>query len=234
MTAVGLIVAAGVGQRLGGNGRKGFAALAGDPLLVHVVRTFVACEAIDSIVLVVAPDCLELAADALDRADLTADAIVAGGASRRESVSRGLAACPAAAQVVAVHDAARPLVSVELVARTVGALVEPWAAVAPGLPIVDTMKLLDTAVAGGADGGRVVRTVERLGLWSVQTPQVFEIDTLRAAHGASDDPVTDDLMLVERAGGNVLVIQGDRRNFKITYPEDLLIAEALLGSGRRQ
>ncbi len=172
MTATGLVVAAGAGQRFGGEGPKGFALLAGEPLLVHSVRTFAACEAIGSVVLVVAPDALELAAEVLDRAGLVAEAIFAGGASRQESVDRGLAACPAGARVVAVHDAARPLVTVDLVARTLGALVDPWAAVAPGLPIVDTMKSVDATATGVSGGGRVVRTVDRHGLWSVQTPQV--------------------------------------------------------------
>lgn len=226
-STVGLIVAAGTGERFGGDGPKGFATLAGEPLLVHAVRTFLACAAIDTVVLVVGPDSLGVATAALDLAGLEVGAVVAGGASRQESVRRGLDACPDA-RVVAVHDAARPLVSGDLVARTVAALVEPWAAVAPGLPVVDTMKL----VREGAATGGVVRTVDRAGLWSVQTPQVFPMRTLAQVHAGAAGGVTDDLMLVERAGGSVRLIPGDRRNFKVTYPEDLVIAEALLAAQR--
>lgn len=251
MTAVGLIVAAGSGARFGGAAPKGFAILAGAPLLVHAVRAFANSAAISSVVLVVAPERVEEAVAAVDRAGLAVGAVVAGGATRGESVRRGLAACPADATVVAVHDAARPLVSGDLVARTVGALVEPWAAVAPGLPVVDTMKLVDAPAGVASEGGPVLRTVDRAGVWVVQTPQVFAIATLRAAHdmrahdsraqhggqGQSDRPgeehVTDDLMLVERSGGRVRLIEGQRRNFKITFPEDLVMAEALLASERR-
>lgn len=229
MTVAGVIVAAGTGQRLGGEGPKGFALLAGEPLLVHAVRAFAASGVIGAVVLVVCPERVAVAAEALARAELAVAAVVAGGATRQESVRRGLAACPQDAEVIAVHDAARPLVGGNLVRRTVDALVEPWAAVAPGLPVVDTMKLVD-----GTRGapGEVVRTVDRGGVWVVQTPQVFAAATLRGVHRSGDGQATDDLMLVEQAGGRVRLIEGDRRNFKITYPEDLVVAEALLAAER--
>ncbi|HVL98096.1 MAG TPA: 2-C-methyl-D-erythritol 4-phosphate cytidylyltransferase [Egibacteraceae bacterium] len=230
--AVGLVVAAGTGQRLGAATRKGLVKLAGEPLLVHAVRAFTACDAIGEIVLVVAPADLDGAAAALRGAGLAVGAVVAGGDTRQESVRLGLSACPPDAEAVAVHDAARPLVSADLVTRTVRALVAPWAAVAPGLPIVDTMKLVDAVAAPLTTPVAVVRTVERHGLWAVQTPQVFGARTLRRVHDRLDSLATDDLVLVEQAGGRVRLIEGDRRNFKITFPEDLLIAEALLAGER--
>ena len=231
MRAAGLIVAAGSGERFGGTAPKGFVMLAGEPLLVHAVRAFVGSEAIGPVVLVVGAQRVDEASAALDRAGLGVFAVVAGGDSRQESVRRGLAACPMDAEVVAVHDAARPLVSAGLVARTVAALVDPWVAVAPGLPVVDTMKLVEAPAPAG-DGGRVLRTVARADVWSVQTPQVFAAAVLRAVHARPAGEVTDDLMLIERRGGDVRLIEGERRNFKITYPSDLVIAEALLAVGR--
>lgn len=231
VTTVGLIVAAGVGQRLGNGTPKGFVALAGEPLLVHSVRTFLRCDTIDAVVLVVGPSHLDRATAALENAGLDVDSVVAGGPSRQQSVRLGLYACPASTEVVAVHDAARPLVSPELVDRSVQGLVEPWMAVAPGLPLVDTVKLVDV------ESEAVIRTVDRRTLWAVQTPQVFRIEVLRRLHGDTEAPtgpsvparVTDDLALVESVGGRVRMIKGERRNFKVTYPEDLAVAEALTG-----
>lgn len=227
---VGLIVAAGVGQRLGDGTPKGFVALAGEPLLVHSVRTFQRCDVIDSVTLVVGAAYLDRAATELDRAGLEVAALATGGPSRRESVRRGLQACPPGTGVVAVHDAARPLVTTDLVSRAVRALTDPWTAVAPGLPLVDTVKLVDE------EAETVIRTVDRRTLWGVQTPQVFPMDLLRRLHDDEEAPagssvaapVTDDLELVEQAGGRVRMIKGERRNFKITYPEDLTVAEALV------
>jgi 2-C-methyl-D-erythritol 4-phosphate cytidylyltransferase len=173
------------------------------------------------VVVAAAPDC-ERAAAALAEAGLPAVTVCAGGPTRQESVALGLTACPAGTVVVAVHDAARPLVSPALVDATVAALTPPWAAVAPALAVVDTLKLVD----GGS--GEVRRTVDRRDLWAVQTPQVFARDTLERAHRAAAAAVTDDLALVEAAGGRVRLVEGERRNFKITFPDDLVVAEALL------
>lgn len=221
-STVGLVVAAGIGERLAAGDAKGFVVLAGEPLLVHAVRALGSCAAITEVVLVVGAGLLERAADALGDAGLGSLTVVEGGATRQESVRSGLAACPPDTEVVAVHDAARPLVTADLVTRTVEALVDPWAAVAPALPVVDTVKTLVNGTVG---------TVDRRGLWVVQTPQVFALRTLRGLHERLDGAVTDDLVLVERDGGAVRLIEGDRRNFKITYPEDLAMAEALLAVG---
>jgi 2-C-methyl-D-erythritol 4-phosphate cytidylyltransferase len=219
-----VVVAAGSGERLGA-GPKAFVELAGEPLLRHAARHLLASGVVDVLVVVAGPAELERARATV--ADLVPAAaaltVCAGGATRAESVGRGLASVPPQVEVVAVHDGARALVSPGLVARTVTALEPPWDAVAPALPVVDTLKLVD--------GERVLRTVDRRALYGVQTPQVFERRTLEQLHARLDAATaTDDLLLVEQAGGRVRLVEGERRNLKITYPEDLALAEALLAA----
>ncbi len=225
MTGVtAILVAAGSGQRLGAHVAKAFVELGGEPLLAHSVRALAATELLDLLVVVVGPGDVD-AGRAIARhngfADVTA---VAGGETRQESVAAGLASGADRGGVVLIHDAARPLVSPRLVRRSVEALTPPWDGVAPALAVVDTLKAVDE------DKSRVVRTVDRSRLRAVQTPQVFQRRALQAAHDRfrGQWTATDDLGLVERAGGVVRVIEGDRRNLKITYPEDLTVAEALL------
>jgi 2-C-methyl-D-erythritol 4-phosphate cytidylyltransferase/2-C-methyl-D-erythritol 2,4-cyclodiphosphate synthase len=146
---------------------------------------------------------------------------IPGGLRRRDSVGAGLAALPAGATHVLIHDAARPMATASLVR----AVVERLAAgdvdgVIPGLPVGDTLKRVD--------GERVVTTVSRQGVIAVQTPQGFVIEALRAAHAADHDEATDDAQLVERNGGSVVYVPGESTNLKITYPEDLAVAEAWL------
>ena len=222
MTTAAVIVAAGAGERLGAGRPKALVEIAGRAMVAYAVDAFRAASSIDSIV-VVAPT----AADDRLRATLGDDVvIVEGGATRQESVSAGLSACPSEVRVVAVHDAARPLVSAELIDRTVAALVPPWDAVAPGVAIVDTLKAVDSRLA-------VLRTVDRSGVWGVQTPQVISRATLERVHARvapAADAATDDLSLVERAGGRVRLIEGERSNFKITSPDDLALAAQLLAA----
>lgn len=145
-----------------------------------------------------------------------ADAIrehgVAGGHTRSESVRAGLAAVPAEATVICVHDAARPLATAGLYERVVAAVVDGADAAVPGVAVTDTIKVVDH--------GRVVATPDRSTLVAVQTPQAFRADVLRAAHGA-DATATDDAALVEAAGGRVVVVEGEADNVKITRADDL-------------
>jgi 2-C-methyl-D-erythritol 4-phosphate cytidylyltransferase len=216
-TTTAIIVAAGAGERLGKGVAKAFVPLAGEPMVMHAVRAFAAAACIDAVVVVVPPG---------RQADFGSDVITApGGLTRQQSVANGLDACPPGTWVVAVHDAARPLVTPALIDRTVAALVPPWDAVAPGLPVVDTLKVVDSRQA-------VLRTADRASLWAVQTPQVATRATLDRVHAriaSETQAATDDLSLIERAGGRVRLVEGDRRNFKITHPEDLELAEHLLG-----
>ena len=226
MTVAAVVVAAGSGERLGAGRPKALVPLAGEPMVVHAVRALWSAATVDDVVVVAGGEHCEEIAALLAAAGLDVAAVCAGGGTRQESVDRGLAACPRDADVVAVHDAARPLVSPALVDATVRALVDSWAAVAPGLPVVDTLKLVDPA-----QSDRVVRTQDRRHLWAVQTPQVFARGTLQQVHARlRGTAVTDDLGLVEAAGGRVRLVPGERANFKVTYPEDLVLAEALFAA----
>lgn len=222
MTTAAVIVAAGAGERLGAGKPKALVEIAGRPMVAYAVDAFRVAGSIDTIV-VVAPAGVD---DRLRTALGDDVLIVEGGATRQESVSAGLSACPSEVRVVAVHDAARPLVSAELIDRTVVALAPPWDAVAPGVAMVDTLKAVDSRLA-------VLRTVDRSGLWGVQTPQVLSRATLERVHArvaSAADAATDDLSLVERAGGRVRLIEGERSNFKITSPDDLALAAQLLAA----
>ena len=162
----------------------------------------------DGVVLVVAPD-------HVDSPEPGADHVVAGQATRSGSVRAGLDAVPDDAHVVLVHDGARPLAGSDLFGAVVAALSQGVDAVVPAVPVVDTVRSRTTGV------------VDRSDLVVVQTPQAFDAAALRAAHVAGDEG-TDDASLVEANGGSVLLVPGTPTNLKITYPTDLLVAEALL------
>lgn len=149
-----------------------------------------------------------------------ADLVVTGGATRSLSVRAGLAAVPMDATVIVVHDAARPLASPALFSAVVEALTENGVdGVIPVLPVTDTLKRVTAAT--------VCSTVDRTGVVSVQTPQAFVASALRAAH-ADGGEATDDAGLLESVGATVRTVPGHPANFKLTYPEDLVVARALL------
>ena len=148
------------------------------------------------------------------------DGAVPGGDRRRDSVAAGLAQIPVEDGLVLVHDAARPLLTPDVVQRVIARLlVGDVAGVIPAVPVRDTIKRVERE--------RVVETVERLDLVAVQTPQGFDIQTLRAAHAASAVEATDDASMVESIGRSIAIVEGDPMNLKVTYPEDLLLIEAL-------
>ncbi|MBI3323481.1 MAG: 2-C-methyl-D-erythritol 4-phosphate cytidylyltransferase [Candidatus Omnitrophica bacterium] len=224
MSVVAVIVAGGAGRRLGGGVRKPFVPLRGRPMLARTLGAFERTPAVRGIVLVAHPGDLERARRLVRRYRLRkVVGIVPGGASRVASVACGLRALPPSARFVAVHDAARPLVTPRLIAQTVRAARRAKAAIA-AVPVVPTVK-------EGA-GGWVTRTLDRSRLWEVQTPQVFERKLLERAHrrafGNGGSPATDDAALVEKMGRRIRIVMGSHRNIKVTTPEDLLIAEALL------
>jgi 2-C-methyl-D-erythritol 4-phosphate cytidylyltransferase len=222
------VVAGGSGRRFGG--RKQFLPLAGRPVASWSVRA--ARSVADGVVLVVpAPD-----SDDADDVSvpipgstgedaLGATFVVPGGATRADSVRAGLAAVPADAEVIVVHDAARPLAGPDLFSAVVDAVrAGDVGGAVPVVPVTDTLKRVDA--------GRVVATVDRDGLLAVQTPQAFAADALRAAHAGAGD-ATDDAGLLEAAGLVVAAVAGDPRNLKLTRPEDLALAEALLAGAQR-
>jgi len=174
----------------------------------------VAREACDGVVLVV-----PAGSAGVSDADPAADSVVEGAQTRPGSVRRGLAVVPADAEVIVVHDAARPLATAELFASAVQAVRSGADGAVCAVPVADTVKRVEEAT--------VVETLDRSGLWSVQTPQAFAAAALRAAHEGGPQ-ATDDATLVERTGGRVVVVPGDVRNIKITRPEDLPMAEAFL------
>lgn len=144
---------------------------------------------------------------------------VPGGARRRDSVAAGMAEVPEDVEWVLIHDAARPLVTPQLISRVLArALVGDVDGVIPAIPVADTLKRVQ--------GKRVLETVDRETLVAVQTPQAFALPVLRAAHGSDSSDATDDAGLVERANGTVVTVMGDPMNLKITVPRDLEIARA--------
>jgi len=206
-----VVVAAGSGVRFGGP--KQFAMLAGARVVDRSVA--VAREACDGVVLVLSDP------DAWDGTG--ADVVVAGGATRAESVRAGLDAVPADADVIAVHDAARPLARPGLYAAVVAAVRAGADGAIPGIPVADTLKRVEVH----GDEQVIVGTVDRSTLVAAQTPQAFRADVLRAAHASGDD-ATDDAALVEARGGKVVIVPGDPSNLKLTGPRDLAVAAALL------
>lgn len=203
-----IVVAAGGGARFGGP--KQFAPLGGSTVLDRAVATVreASCDG----VVVVLP-----AGASWDPPPGVRTAI--GGATRSASVRAGLACVPETADVVVVHDAARPLASRRLFATVIDAIAGGADAAVPGLPVVDTLKRVDDH--------HVVETVSREGLVAVQTPQAFRAEALRAAH-AGNGSDTDDAALVEAGGGKVVVVDGERRNLKLTGADDLELARTLL------
>jgi 2-C-methyl-D-erythritol 4-phosphate cytidylyltransferase len=214
MSVWAILVAAGRGERLGLDRPKAFANLGDEPLLAEPLRRLDASPWVDGIV-VVAPPGWEEPAILLTEEEGCAKvhACVTGGETRSDSVRAGLAEVPADALVIVVHDAARPLLSDEVVERVLAPLSEGWDGVVPGLPVGDTLKRVS------ADGG-VQETVPREGLWAVQTPQAFSADVLRRAQANGAD-ATDCAGLVEAAGGRVKIVEGDPRLLKVTSAADL-------------
>jgi 2-C-methyl-D-erythritol 4-phosphate cytidylyltransferase len=205
-----VVVAGGSGQRFGT--LKQFALLAERPVVAWAVE---ACRSSSFGVVLVVPPGVGMTEDH------GADAVVEGGTTRTASVSRGLAAVPGSAEVIVVHDAARPLASEALFRHVIAVVTSGDAGGAiPGLPVSDTIKVVD-------DTQTVTATLDRAALVAVQTPQAFAADLLRAAHAAGAEG-TDDAALVEAIGGTVRVVPGDPRNLKITTPADLDRVEHLL------
>jgi 2-C-methyl-D-erythritol 4-phosphate cytidylyltransferase len=206
-----IVVAAGSGSRFGRP--KQYEELAGRPVLdwsVGAARAAAGGPG-DGVVVVVPPERATEPAFGVDT-------VVGGGATRSSSVRAGLAAVPGAAEVIVVHDGARPLAGAELFARVVAAVRDGADAAVPAVEVTDALRHR----SGGA--------VDRNGLVAVQTPQAFRASALRRAHAAEPE-ATDDASLVEAAGGKVVVVEGSPANLKITRPVDLAVAEALLRFG---
>jgi 2-C-methyl-D-erythritol 4-phosphate cytidylyltransferase len=219
-----LVAAAGTGERFGGVSPKALVELRGRPLLAWSLAALAGSRSIERIVVAV-PSGFEdeIAALVAEVVPGMPSEITAGGASRSQSVANALAA-GADASIVVVHDAARPLVTPELVDTCVERL-EHWRCdgVVAATPVTDTIKI-------AAADGRVTTTLDRSRLWSVQTPQAFRADALRdALETAALETASDDAQLVEAAGGDVRIVEAPPENLKVTTPLDLRLAEFLLG-----
>lgn len=215
-----VIVAAGSASRMGGID-KILAPLDTHPVLLHTLRAFEACDAVAEVVVVTREELLEEVKKAAALCPKVTK-VVPGGKTRQESVEKGLYALSKDVKLAAIHDGARPLVTWQLIDRVVRAA-NTFGAAAPGIPVKDTVK----TVAGGL----VVNTPDRVSLRAVQTPQVFDIDLIKAAlvKAYQDDAqVTDDCSAVERLGMKVKMVEGEETNIKITTPLDLKIARMLL------
>ncbi|RMF62234.1 MAG: 2-C-methyl-D-erythritol 4-phosphate cytidylyltransferase [Calditrichaeota bacterium] len=224
MSTSAIIVAAGCGSRIGGELPKQYQNVCGKPLLFYALQKFEACPLIHDVVLSVAEAFLSYAANEIvDRFGFSkVKKIIAGGEKRQDSVYAGLNALEPGTKMVAIHDAARPFVSVEKIEEVIKAGQQHGAAIL-AIPAKDTIKT--------SRGGFVGKTPERDALWLVQTPQVFEYDLIRRAYEEAYKYgiyQTDDSALVERTGHPVKIVEGEPENLKITVPFDLKLAEMLL------
>ena len=190
-------------------------------MIKRTVRTFQECDAIKEIVIVTREDLLEhISSMCGEFSKVTA--VVVGGKDRPESVTNGLNALSKKVKLAAIQDGARPLITWQVIDRTVRAA-NTYGAAAPGIPVKDTVKTVQ--------GGVVMDTPDRAKLQAIQTPQVFDFDLLRGAlkkAAQEKAPITDDCSAVERMGFKVKIVEGDERNIKITTPLDLKIAEVFL------
>jgi 2-C-methyl-D-erythritol 4-phosphate cytidylyltransferase len=236
------LVAAGSGQRLGYGMPKAAVPLGGEPILIHALRGIVA-SGVAGQVCVALPEgdgalralCDDFSAELVDGGPLLT--IVDGGASRADSVRAALAGLESGTRAVLVHDAARALTPESVFHRVVEALAAGAKAVIPVMPVVDTVKTVEPTTGDGTSIAPelVTGTANRETLRAVQTPQGFELETLRRAHAAAagfdadqEAAVTDDAMLVELLGVPVHAVRGASQSLKITTPLDLIIAEGLL------
>jgi 2-C-methyl-D-erythritol 4-phosphate cytidylyltransferase len=219
-----VLVAAGRGERFGGDRPKAFAKLRGRVMLAESLERLERSDWIEAIVIVAPVEWEEpsiLLAEELSAGKVSS--CVPGGATRADSVRAGVAEVPDDVPVILVHDAARPLLPERVIERVITALGDGWDGAVPALPVADTIK------RAGQDGA-VLETLDRSGLVTVQTPQAFASAALRSALVGDIAGVTDCAGLVEAAGGRVRIVEGDPRLLKVTTRADLAFVETLLAS----
>lgn len=225
MKIVAIIPAAGRGTRLGAPIPKQFLQLGGKPILAHTLAVFEQCGMIDAIILVGPKKEVEEDLQSWPNTSGIARKVVVGGEKRQDSVFNGFQAVDADTDIVIVHDGVRPFVTVEMIRESVEAAKQYGAAIV-AIPVSDTIKKVD------ADG-IIERTVDREGLWRIQTPQTFQYALLKQAfEQASADSFygTDEGSLVERIGRKIKIVSGSELNIKITRKEDLFLGESILGA----
>ncbi|WP_338824378.1 2-C-methyl-D-erythritol 4-phosphate cytidylyltransferase [Neomoorella humiferrea] len=219
-----IIAAAGQGRRMGAGGNKVYMPLGDKPVLAYSLAVVEASPLVDEVIIVTRGEDIRLCREIVAAGPFRkVKEIVAGGEERQDSVAAGLKAVAPPAEWVAVHDGARPFLSLALLARVVDAAGKTGAAVA-ALPVKETIKR-------GNEEGIVTATLVREGLWSVQTPQVFRREWLVDAYSKAKEngwTATDDASLVEKAGYPVRLVYGEEINIKITTPGDMILARAIL------
>jgi 2-C-methyl-D-erythritol 4-phosphate cytidylyltransferase len=229
MRTAAIVPAAGSGNRMGRDISKQYLSLGGMPLIVRTLSIFEECPLVDSLLVVVPPQDIEFVRNSIlapwKLKKVTG--VIPGGKERQDSVRAGVEALDGETDLVIIHDAVRPFITVELISQCILAAGEEGA-VTVGVPTKDTVKEV-------APDGRVVRTCDRSLMWLTQTPQAFRRDIIEKAHrAAARDGFrgTDDTSLVERLGIAVRMIRGEYGNIKITTPDDLMLAETLLAARR--
>lgn len=223
MRACALIPAAGRGERFGRPTNKVFAEIAGKPILAHTLSVFESCEAIGEIIIVAGKNEIEAVGELVDRFGFgKVTHIVAGGKERQDSVRQGLE--KVSSEIVAIHDAARPMVTCEIIDRSIKEAQRSGACIA-AVPMIDTIKSATPECI-------VTDTIDRSNLYSIQTPQTFRTDLIRGAYEQAYIDgfyATDDSALVERLGKQVTIVRGSYDNVKITTPSDMELASMRLG-----
>ncbi len=229
---VAIVPAAGIGKRFGADGKKLFQSLAGKPVVIWTLEMLQSAPEITEIIPVVREEDLMLFAELIeDHGIRKTKLIVAGGKERQDSVYNGLKAVSDDNAIVLIHDGGRPFADHDMISSSIREIQDCDGAVA-AVPVKDTIKEADSIETN--DGAPlVVRTLNRSVLYAVQTPQTFPFSVIMGAHEKAHQEQflgTDDASLVERYGGKVRIVEGSYRNIKITTPEDLVVAEALLKS----
>jgi 2-C-methyl-D-erythritol 4-phosphate cytidylyltransferase len=229
MSVLAIIPAAGLGLRMGGATPKQFLSLEGVPIFIHTLRKFAAAEVINDIILALRPEDMERARVDVDREHFPRIVqLVAGGATRQETVGRALAEAPPGTEIVVVHDAVRPFIELAMIQRVVEAARKDGAAIL-GIPSVDTVKQVERQM--------ILGTIPRERIVLAQTPQAFRYAIIREAFDrATADGFngTDESSLTERLGYNVTALMGSDRNIKITKPSDLPLARLYIAQERDQ
>lgn len=225
MNAIALIPAAGAGKRMGGERNKQYLEVGGRPILVHTLEVFDRCDAVSEVYLIVPEDDCAFACEIIDDMRFSKNIkVIPGGKERQDSVRNGLNSIYNC-DIVMVHDGVRPFVTEEIIDRAIEETIR-YGATTVAVPAKDTIKSVD-------EDGIVIETLERKKLWQVQTPQTFKYEIMKEAFGrayADGFYGTDDAALVERLGYKVKIVEGSYQNIKITTPEDMIIAEAILRS----
>lgn len=219
-----VVVAAGSSERMGGD--KMLMTLGAKPVIVRTLMAFQKSPVVDDIVVVTKQEKIMAIADMIKLYDISkVTQVISGGATRVESSLAGVSAVRRGAKLIAIHDGARPLVSQELIERVVKEANEHISAV-PVLPSTDTLKRVDSQ-------GVIVEGVDRASVFRVQTPQVFDADIIKGALTKAVEkrlPITDDCSAVDMMGFSTYTVEGDAGNIKLTLPEDMVLAEAILKS----